>query len=151
MASLVQAVTPTTLTRYFVGYSTQASHKTGVRSLYDIDLINVDLMTAFNTRVGERVMRPDYGCKLWDYLMEPMTSVMSEQIIQEAIRICQLDKRVVVQNVQVYQMAKGFSIAITLQYLPWLVVATFTANFASADAAYFGSNSYTNNVVSALS
>jgi phage baseplate assembly protein W len=141
MASIVQQTTPSTAKRYFVGYSTQSSHISGVRSLYDVNLINVDLLNAFNTRVGERVMRPDYGCALWNYLMEPMTPIMSEQIIQEATRICGLDSRVVMQNVQVYQMKQGFSIAITLQYLPWLVISTFNVSFASNEAAYFGSNS----------
>jgi phage baseplate assembly protein W len=128
------------LKRYFIGFSTQNSLDTGVRTLYDIDLINVDLMNAFNTRVGERVMRPDYGCKLWDYLMEPMTTTLNDMVIQEAIRICSLDSRLVLQNVQVTAVNQGFKIAIVLQYLPWLVIATFTASFESADAVYYASN-----------
>lgn len=132
--------TPSTLKRYFVGFSTQTSQIDGVRSIYDINLINIDLANAFNTRVGERVMRPDYGCKLWDYLMEPLTSALQEDIIQEAIRICNLDSRLVMQNTQVFQSMYGFSISITLQYLPWLVVGTFTATFENAEATYFNTN-----------
>src|ERR1700761_6750013 len=100
----VQIAQPTTLQRYFVGFNTQNAQGAGNSTLYDIELINVDLMTAFNTRVGERVMRPDYGCKLWDYLMEPMTPVLSDMVIQEAIRIVALDPRLVMQTVNVFEL-----------------------------------------------
>jgi phage baseplate assembly protein W len=127
------------LKRYFVGFSTQNSAKTGVRTLYDVDLINIDLMTAFQTRVGERVMRPDYGCRLWDYLMEPLTDVLRQKIIAEAIRICELDSRLIIKNVQVFEYNQGFRIAIDLVYLPWNVMDTFFATFRQEDQAYFGS------------
>jgi phage baseplate assembly protein W len=129
------------LKRFFVGFSTQNSAKTGIRTLYDIDLINVDLMSAFQTRVGERVMRPDYGCKLWDYLMEPLTDVLRTDIIAEVIRICQLDSRCVVIDTQVFEQDQGFKVSMTLQYLPWLVIDTFIITFNQSDLTYFGSAS----------
>lgn len=128
------------LQRYFIGFSTQNSATTGVRTLYDIALVNVDLMTAFMTRVGERVMRPDYGCKLWDYVMEPLTPSLREDIIREAIRICNLDTRLVMDAVQVYELDHGFRIDIRLMYLPWRVIDTFTATFQSNEQVYFQGN-----------
>jgi phage baseplate assembly protein W len=125
------------LQRYFIGFSTQKSAETGVRTLYDIELINVDLMTAFQTRVGERVLRPNYGCRLWDYLMEPLTPIMRENIISEAIRICNLDQRCVVESAQVYELSQGFRIEVVLQYLPWRVIGTFAANFERDEQTYF--------------
>lgn len=139
MSGVIQPAKQSTLTRYFVGYSTQTSLTTGVRTLYDIPLINVDLMNAFNTRVGERVMRPDYGCKLWDYLMEPLTTIMHAAIIAEVQRICDLDSRLITQSVDVTAVDQGFSIAVVLVYLPWNVIGTFTASFENADAVYFSS------------
>lgn len=126
------------LKRYFVGFSTQNSDQTGVRQYYDIDLINVDLMASFQTRVGERVMRPDFGCHLWDYLMEPLTPGMRDTITSEAVRVCQLDSRLIVNDVQVTEIAGGFIVNITLTYLPWNVISTFTANFERSDAQYYG-------------
>ena len=125
------------LKRYFIGFSTQDSATTGVRTLYDVALINVDLMTAFQTRVGERLMRPDYGCKLWNYLMEPLTDIMRQQIVDEAVRICSLDSRLVMQTIQVFELGQGFRIEITLEYLPWRVVDTFTASFERDEQTYF--------------
>jgi phage baseplate assembly protein W len=137
MAVITQSNSSSQLTRYFLGYSTLYSNITGVRSLYDIDLINIDLMTSFNTRVGERVMRPDYGCKLWDMLFEPMTPILAGAIIAEATRICNLDARVVPQTITPLQIDKGFRIEATLLYLPWNVIATFSANFELSETTYF--------------
>jgi phage baseplate assembly protein W len=136
-----------TLTRYFVGFNTQNSAQTGIRTYYDIDLINFDLAIAFQTRVGERVMRPDWGCKLWDYLMEPFTQMLSDQIIAEAVRICEFDSRLVVMDVQVFQLDSGFRIEIVLQYKPWLVIQTFTQTFESNELIYFDSSPNSNNLI----
>lgn len=128
------------LQRYFIGFSTQKSALTGVRTLYDVALIETDLMTAFQTRVGERLLRPDYGCKLWDYLFEQLTPMLREQIINEAIRICSLDSRLVLDDVQIYELEQGFRIEITLLYLPWRVSGTFTATFERDEKTYFIGN-----------
>lgn len=135
--------------RRYVGFSTQNSAKTGVSTLYDIDIIKIDLMTAFQTRVGERVMRPDYGCKLWDYLMEPFTNIMRDKIITESIRICSLDERITIFNVQVFELDLGFRIDIDLQYnlSTTVKVDTFSATFENADLVYFGSSPTTNTLL----
>jgi phage baseplate assembly protein W len=128
------------LQRYFIGFSTQNSSITGVRAIYDIALINTDLQTAFQTRVGERVMRPDYGCKLWDYLMEPLTAMMQQQIIDETLRICNLDSRTTMLNSQVFTLDHGFRIEVALEYMPWRVFGTFYATFELAEQTYFQGN-----------
>lgn len=125
------------LQRYFIGFSTQKSAETGVRTLYDIDLINEDLMAAFQTRVGERLLRPEYGCKLFNYLMEPLTPTMRDNIISEAIRICNLDQRCIMQSAQVYELDQGFRIEVVLMYLPWRVIGTFVADFQRDEQTYF--------------
>lgn len=133
--------------RYFFGFSTQNSATTGIRTLYDVDLINVDLMASFQTRVGERIMRPDYGCKLWNYLLEPWTNELSTDIITEVNRICGLDTRLVLVDQQVFQQAYGFQINMTLMYLPWRVIQNFTVNFQQNEMIYFDSTPNTNNLI----
>ncbi len=123
--------------RYFVGFSTQNSARTGVSTFYDIDLVNIDLMTSFMTRVGERVMRPDWGCKLWDYLMEPFTTMLQQQIISETQRICNLDTRTQFINMQIYQLDHGFRIDVLLNYVPWNVTSNFSVNFENNELVYF--------------
>jgi phage baseplate assembly protein W len=94
-------------------------------------------MTSFQTRVGERVLRPSYGCKLWQMIFEPLTPTMRENIIAEAIRICNLDQRCVTKSVQVFELEQGFRIEVVLQYLPWRVIGTFAANFERNEQTYF--------------
>lgn len=127
----------TQLKRYFVGFSTQDSAKTGVRQIYDLALINTDLMTSFMTRVGERVQRPDWGCRLWEMIFEPCTPVLREQIIDETVRIVSLDTRLQLNDVQIYELDAGFRIELTLLYLPWRVIDTFSVTFEQNDQTYF--------------
>ena len=94
------------------------------------------------TRVGERVMRPDWGCKIWDYFMEQMTDALRDLIVNEAERICNLDSRLIVQNVNVFQQDNGIRIEIMLMYQPYNVVKSFYVNFINTENTYFsGTNS----------
>jgi len=134
---------PNANTKVFFGFSTVNTDKTGKTALYDLDLINRDLYNAFYTRVGERVMRPDFGCSIWDMLFEPLTPLLHDQIVAEVIRICQSDSRLNILDTQVYEYENGLRIEMSLQYLPWKVVASFTATFENRQAVYFNSDSET--------
>lgn len=113
----------------FTGFSTAEAGLTKEWTRYDIDLIKQDLHYHFHTRVGERVMMPRFGCKIWDYLMEPNSPAMRDLIAQEATRICEEDTRLSVQNVNVYAVGNGVRVEITLHYIPFSVVDTFVADF----------------------
>jgi phage baseplate assembly protein W len=128
----------------FTGFSTVSGDSGGDYILHDIDLVNQDLYLAFNTMIGERVMRPTEGCAIWDYLDEQFTSVIKEQIVAEAIRICQADTRLLVSNVNVITMDNGIRVEILLVYQPWNAVGTFTTDFNNRETARWadtGSNS----------
>lgn len=58
--------------------------------------IQIVLMTA----PGERVMRPQFGCRIWDLLFEPVTANLLG-LINEAVRdaLAQWEPRVVVEDV----------------------------------------------------
>ena len=120
----------------FVGFSTIDTARTGNSTYYDIELIKQDLYFAFNTRVGERVMRPDWGCKIWDYFMEPGTAVLYDLIVAEATRICEEDSRVSITSLQVFQLDQGIRVEILLNYSPFNVVDTFVVNFENRQSAY---------------
>ena len=122
-------------TYMFTGFSTISGDAGGDYVLHDIDLVNQDLYIAFNTRIGERVMRPTEGCAIWDYLDEQFTSVIQEQIVAEAIRICQADSRLSVINVTITTNDYGIAIAIDLLYAPWQATGTFTTSFNSRQSA----------------
>jgi phage baseplate assembly protein W len=128
----------------FTGFSTVSGDSGGAYTLHDIDLVNQDLYLAFHTMLGERVMRPTEGCAIWDYLQEQFTPVIQEQIVAEAIRICQADSRLVVSNVNVISMDQSIRVEILLIYSPWNAVGTFTTDFNNRETALWadtGSNS----------
>jgi phage baseplate assembly protein W len=122
-------------TRLFRGFNTIGTKRSHNFVLYDIDLVNRDLSNAFNTRVGERVMRPTYGCAIWDYLLEPFNGSLRDQIVAEVIRICELDSRLVVLDTQVSEYEQGIRVQMTLQYRPFNVVQTFTQDFETRQTA----------------
>ncbi len=98
---------------------------------HDVDLIKIDLLNHFYTRVGERVMRPSYGNKIWDYVMEPNTVGNRNLIVQEATRICESDSRVSVMNIQVFYQGKGIRISCELLYKPFGIVDSFYVDFVN--------------------
>ena len=122
----------------FKGFSTAGVSLTKDWTFYDIELIKRDLMNHFNTRPGERVMRPDFGCRIWDYMMEPLTGGMRDLIVTEAIRICESDSRVSVNDVQVYTMGAGIRVEMTLSYDPFSVIETFFVDFDARQDAELG-------------
>jgi phage baseplate assembly protein W len=122
----------------FKGFSSTGPGLSKDGTYYDIDLIKIDLMNAFNTRVGERVGRPDYGCRIWDYMMEPLTAGMRDLIVSEAIRICEADSRVEVSDVKVFTLGSGLRVEITLSYRPFDVVDTFYFDFDARQNAELG-------------
>lgn len=121
--------------RYFTGFSTLDSDKTRTRTFYDIELIKRDLMNHFNTRVGERVMRPTWGCRIWDYLMEPMTATLRDVIVNEAVSICRQDTRLSVLGVKVYEIGQGIRVEIELDFVPFNVIETFAVDFERRESA----------------
>lgn len=122
----------------FVGYSTVNTSSTGISTLYDLDLINQDLLNAFNTRVGERVMRPDWGCTIWNYMMEPFDDNTKQCIIDEATRICQDDSRLELQSCNATEYEHGIVVSLTLLYLPYNVINNFQVNFENTQTEYYG-------------
>ena len=118
------------MSRTFIGYSTSAE-KSGKRSwvLFDVDLIKRDLQNHFHTRLGERVMRPDFGCKLWDYIMEPNIETNRGEILAEVERIVRLDVRLDVDSIQLFEQDHSVIITMELIYRPFQTSEIFSLAF----------------------
>jgi phage baseplate assembly protein W len=122
-------------TKTFIGFSTVGAERTRNRVLSDIELIKQDLTNHFQTRMGERVMRPDFGCRIWDWLMEPLTESLRQQIVAEAQRVCEADPRVAVIDMQVFELDSGLRVEMTLQVQPFNTVETFSTDFENREIA----------------
>src|SRR3954453_3775775 len=64
------------------------------------DGIDASIRMALITAPGERVMRPQFGCRIWDLLFEPITPNLLG-LVSEAVRdaIAQWEPRVAVEQV----------------------------------------------------
>lgn len=100
----------------FKGFSTLGSSPSDGYKLYDVQLVRQDLLNHFHTRKGERVLRPDFGCGIWDLLMEPLTETVKNQILSEATRICQSDPRVTILQITPSYSEHSVSIDFVLKY-----------------------------------
>jgi phage baseplate assembly protein W len=121
---------PTKNARY-VGYSTVVGD--GLSTLYDATLVNQDLNNAFNTRKGEVMTDPSFGCIAWDMLFEPATDASFNIIQEDCMKIFASESRVKVQSISVTAITDpanpGFLLQAQLLYIGMNISATFTTSF----------------------
>jgi len=79
-------------------------------------LIRMDLMNHFNTRMGERVMNPDFGCLVWQYLFDPFTDEAKFAIVENIQDIIKQDPRVVLDRIDVTEYEHGLQVILDLVY-----------------------------------
>ncbi len=125
------------MAKLFSGLSTVGSTKNKNFKLYDIELVRQDLINHFYTRIGERVMRPDYGCRIWDYLMEPYTDYIKGLIETEVKRICNSDQRVKLVNYTIGEYQNGLAIEVQLNYIPFEKTDEFVLIFENNEQLRF--------------
>lgn len=114
--------------RLFYGYSTLETN-TKKQQFADIELIKRDLLTHFNTRKGERVMMPTYGCGIWDMFFDQFDELAQEIIVEECTKVVNSDSRVSLQNISVNTLDQGIIVQMDLLYVPFNVVNTFSIEF----------------------
>jgi phage baseplate assembly protein W len=86
-------------------------------SLTDVDLVKRDLLNEFNTRLGERVMRPNFGSIIWDLLMNPEDDFTEQEIRDDIERIVGKDTRVELINISVFRSDHTIRAEVELQFL----------------------------------
>jgi phage baseplate assembly protein W len=82
------------------------------------DDINASIRMAIMTAPGERVMRPQFGCRVWDLLFEPINA-NTLGLMSEAIRdtISQWEPRVELDDVIIEPLERDPTcVAIDLRY-----------------------------------
>lgn len=124
--------------RTYRGFSTYQAERTRTWVRSDIDLIKVDLLNHFYTRVGERLGRPDWGCLIWDLLHEQMDQTIRDQIINEAVRIVSSDPRCKLINVNLFDFDNGIRIECTLDFIGLATMQTFAVDFERRESAANG-------------
>lgn len=105
----------------YIGFSTINRDEPPYR-LVDIELVKRDLLNAFQTRVGERVMRPDFGTVIYDLLFDPFDDETKALVIEDAIRIIGRDPRVTLLSIDAKELENVMRVEVELQFTPQDVV-----------------------------
>ncbi len=97
------------------GFSTKT--RTGIDTrVFDIELVKADLKNKFDTRLGERVGRPDEGSIIHDLLFEPIDSRTEALVTADAQRIINEDPRVELIDMVVDFTPEANTIQINMTY-----------------------------------
>src|SRR5918997_4389445 len=70
------------------GFPTTISRTGSVRLVSGVDEVDAAIRMILSTVPGERVMRPDFGCAMWELLFAPLTAGtlgLVEQAVREAL------------------------------------------------------------------
>jgi phage baseplate assembly protein W len=112
----------------FKGFTTVDREKPSY-SASDMDLVKIDLLNHFNTRMGERVMLPNFGSRIFDLLMDPLDETTREAIKDDAERIVNEDPRVQLNDTQLTETDHSILLEMHLTYLPNGVTDTLAIQF----------------------
>lgn len=100
--------------------------------LYDLQLIQQDILNHFHVRQGERLMQPLFGTIIWDILFEPLTPEIKDMIVKNVTAIVNYDPRVVADEVTVTPYETGIQIDCKLTYLPYNISQQMQLKFDQA-------------------
>jgi phage baseplate assembly protein W len=101
----------------------------------DFELVKQDLYNHFQIRKGEKLMQPNFGSVVWNFLFEPLTEQTKTAITEDVKSVVGYDPRTKVSNVIVTQFEHGIQIEIELLYV--------TENLTDQISFTFDSNSMT--------
>lgn len=101
----------------FVGFSTVDRVKAPY-SLRNEDIIKRDLLNEFYTKLGERVMRPNFGSIIWDLIMDPSTDDLDAAIRNDVDKIIGRDPRVNLLNTSIFVLDHTVRVEIDIEILP---------------------------------
>jgi phage baseplate assembly protein W len=78
----------------------QVDHTGSIRLTEGADDLDRSMAVVLATAPGERVMRPQFGCRIWDLLFEPVTANLLG-LMAQAVRdaLAQWEPRVLVEEV----------------------------------------------------
>jgi len=87
-----------------IGWPMGVDHTGALRMTEGAADLDRSIRVVIATAPGERVMRPEFGCRVWDLLFEPVTANLMGQMAQ-AVRdaLAQWEPRVMVEDVEVRQ------------------------------------------------
>lgn len=117
------------------GFSTVSANSQKKFKLTGKNLIKQDLLNAFHTRRGSRVMQPRVGCIAWELLFEPLTASSQDDLQANLTGIVNNDPRVSLQNIVISAVDNTITATLTLFFVQTNEVDTLEVNFDSASTS----------------
>lgn len=99
-------------------------------TLIDGELIKADLLNELYTKRGERLMRPTYGTRIWDILMNPLDQYVVAEIKEDIERIVEKDLRVELTDIFTEVLDHTIRITLHLKFKPYLSEDTLFVEYA---------------------
>lgn len=101
----------------YIGFST-VDQPTPDWVFQNVELVKRDLLNTFRTRLGERVMRPEYGTRIYDLLMDPFDGETRNAIEQDVERVISEEPRVELVSQEVTELDQVIRIEAVLSFTP---------------------------------
>ena len=131
-------VQQTRITRkpYFVGFNT-VGQPNPPYSLTNIDIVKRDINNQFATPMGSRVMLPNFGTRIFEYLFDPFDEYTKSAIIEDAVRVIQSERRVELVNIDTFQEDQSLNVIMTLLFKPESITDNLFVSFSLKDKESF--------------
>lgn len=121
---------------YFVGFNT-VDRLQPPYSLTNIDIVKRDINNQFATPMGSRLMLPDFGSRIFDFLFDPFDEYTKNAIIEDAVRVVQSDPRVELTSIDVFQEDQALTIVMVLLFKPESITDSMYVTFSLKDKESF--------------
>ena len=87
--------------------------------LTDDKLVIRDFVNAFNIKQGDKVGQPGYGTNIWNFVFDPNTADVREQVENEIRRVAGLDPRLTIGSIGVFSHDHGILIELQMVISPY--------------------------------
>jgi len=115
-------------TPVYVGFSTFQQINPPY-TIIDVECVKQDLLNVFHTKLGERVMLPEFGSRIHEVLFDPFDDVTRQAILDDIERVIATDPRVTYDHADVTEFEYGIRIEIQLTYTPGDTAETLFVEF----------------------
>lgn len=121
---------------FFTGFNT-VGQPNPPYSLTNIELVKRDILNQFATSMGERVMLPTFGTKIFEMLFDPFDEYTKSAIIEDAVRVVQSEPRVDIVSIDAYQEDQALNIIMVLLFKPESITDNMFVTFSLKDKGTF--------------
>jgi phage baseplate assembly protein W len=121
---------------YFVGFNT-VNQPSPPYNLNNIELVKRDIENTFATPLGSRVMLPNFGTRIYDYLFDPFDEYTKEAIIADAVNVIQSEPRVDLVSIDVFQEDQALNVVMVLLFKPEAITDNLFVAFSLKDKETF--------------